>query len=171
MEFANQRFLETRIGKRRTLRVGLYGAVLFCVAGHRNKERGGQRLFFEFVPLLAHQIKHLLVTLPDGDDHQPPVFELIDQRFRDVGRRAGDDDLVERSLFGPTLEPVADSAVDVFVAEVFEKFPRLLAQILDDLDGVDVLDQWAQDRRLITAPGPDLQDLVGGSRRKGFGHQ
>ena len=92
------------------------------------------------------------------------------QGLGDLFGRTGDDDLVEGSGFGPTLKAVADPGVDVFVAQTLDGLGRDIAQSFDDFDGIDVFDQWAEDRRLVAAAGADLQHAVGQLGIELFGH-
>ena len=120
---------------------------------------------------LAHQVEHLLVARSDGNNDQAPFLELIHQRLRNAFRGTGDDDLVERRMFRPALESVADLDVDVGVAEFFECPLRRAPERFDDFDGVDFLDQAAQHGRLVSATRADFQHAVGGLRVDRLGHE
>ena len=62
-----------------------------------------------------------LVELAPQGDHDPPAFlQLLDQRRRDLGRGAGDDDRVERRRLGPAGVAVADPGVDVVVPQFLD---------------------------------------------------
>ena len=155
--------------------VGLAGigqnlAARLGLAGHRHEQRRLQGLGHHLAVGLLQQIERLLVSLAAGDDHAAAFLELFDQGGRDFFGRAGDDDLVERGVFGPALIAVADLDVDVVVVQPFERLRGLAAERFDDFDRVDVADELREDGRLIAAAGADFQHLVGRLRVEGFGH-
>jgi len=123
-----------------------------------------------FAVLLPQQVQRLLVGVTHRHDHQAAFAKLVDQRLGHFLRAAGDDDLVERRVFGPALKAVADFHVHVAVTQVFERAFGSEPQGLDDFDRVDLLHKAAQHGRLVSAAGANFQHTIAGLRVDGFGH-
>jgi len=109
-------------------------------------------------PFPSEQVEVLSVALADGNDHATAFFELFNQLGRNIFRGAGDDDLVERRIFRPAEVTVADFRFHVRVSGQDSGGP--LAERLDDLDRVDLLDKVAENGGLVSAARTDLQHLV-----------
>ena len=164
-------FFEATVDQRRMQRVGLLLARVLGRARHRYEESGLEGLGNEGPIPFAHPMHDLLITRADGDDHGAAVLELVDQGLRNAFGRAGHDNLVEGSLFGPTLEPVTNPHVDVFVAKFLQDGLRLLSERFHDFDRIDFGDEAAEHGCLIAAASADLQDAIGRLRIERFGHE
>ena len=113
-----------------------------------------------------------LVELAAERDHHPTAFfKLLDERAGHLGRGAGDDDGVERGSLGPASVTVANSGVDVRVAQLLVDLGGSLTEKCVDLDRVDILDELREDRRLIARAGANLVDLVGLFGFENLGHE
>src|SRR5205814_2314310 len=82
------------------------------------------------------EVKLLGESFADRNDHAPAVFQLIDQRLRNLVRRAGHNNGVEWRLFRPALVAVTHLQMHVFVTETLQRRFRSFRQRLDDFDRV-----------------------------------
>ena len=123
--------------------------------------------------VLGVDVEHLaaLERLADGDDHAPTRLHLLEQLGRRVLRRARDDDDVEAARhLGPAVIAVANAGVDVVVAERSEDLRHRVAERLDDLDRVRLLDDAREEGALKAAAGADLERDVVRARLGDLGH-
>ena len=97
---------------------------------------------------------------PTGSTRRPPTRELVDQRLRHVAGSGRHDDRVEGRLLGPAAIAVADAHVHVRVAEPRQVGARPLAELLHDLDRVDLARELGEHRRLVARAGPDLEHAL-----------
>ncbi len=74
-------------------------------------------------------------------------------------------------MLAPSVVTVADTDLDIAVTEVFEPFPGVESEFLDELDAVDLIHQLREDRGLIADAGADLQRHVARLQLEQIGHQ
>src|SRR5262249_51631786 len=102
------------------------------------------------------EVESLLVALAERDKHSATVPQLVDERLRDVLRRARDDDFVEGCMLGPPLIAIPDLNLHILVAQIAKALLGFLTERLNNLDGIDLLDDLGQDGRLIAASRADF---------------
>ena len=102
---------------------------------------------------------------------RPPSLSWSKSGWGTFVRSARDDDRVKRSGLGPALIAVADSRVDVGVAQLFVHLGGALGKRRVDLDRVHLLDQPREDRRLIARTRADLVDPIGRLGVEHLGHE
>ena len=151
-------------------RVGLNLPQRFSSTGHGHEERGSKDFRFKLSISFSKQVQALLVTFSHWNDHQPTFCKLVDQGLWDALGRTRGDDLVERRVFRPPLEPIAHADMDIVVVESFECFRRVPSQFFDNFNRVDLIDDFPEDGRLITTSGSNFQDSVRRLRVQTFGH-
>src|ERR1700749_2029153 len=100
------------------------------------------------------------------NDHDSAGLQLLQQWRRNMVNAAGDDDLVERRRLFPSIVAVGGLALDslkLLVAvldELVVDRPRAVGERLDDLDGVDLVGQMREVRRLVARAGANLEHLL-----------
>ncbi len=97
--------------------------------------------------------------------------ELVNQGLRNVIWRGGDNDQVERRMFRPALIAIPESHFDVLVSQTFQTLFCLVRQGLNNLDAVNMLDDFRQHRGLVTRPSADVQDPRVGLGTPKLSHQ
>ena len=123
--------------------------------GHRSQVLGGRAL-----ALLAHA-DQILEACGANRGHQPTaVGQLIQERLRHLGSGRGDDNSLEGSSLRPAGCAIAHVHVHVVAAELNQQPLRPLGQHCVSLDGVDSLDQFAEDGCLVATAGADLQGAL-----------
>lgn len=112
----------------------------------------------------------MLVSRANGDGHPSAFGELILEGLGDGVGRAGDNDGVEGSGFGPTEMAVGLLEVDVMVIEVGEFSGGLFCELGHDFDGVDVGGNFGEDGGLVSRAGANFQDSGFRAETQEFGH-
>ena len=120
-------FLEVSVDNFGISRIGKQFSFVFCRAGHGDEKSGTQCLGLHLTVHFFHQIQRLLMSFTDGHDDTASFGQLIDQRLRNVFRRTRNDDLVERSVFGPALIAVTNFGEHVLVFQLLQYLRRAFA--------------------------------------------
>ena len=79
---------------------------------------------FDFPLPFAENVKVLVPKLSIRDDHDPSLFELVDQRLWRMRWSTCHNNLVKGSVFGPSLVPVPYADAHVLVTQTLEPFFR-----------------------------------------------
>ena len=96
----------------------------------------------------------LRVGVADGNDEAAAFCELLEQRRGNLRGRAGDDDGVERRLFRPALEAIADANVDVVVSQALEVLFRAEPERLEP-ESIS-----AEEPESVEEPEPEQPEVV-----------
>src|SRR5205823_23187 len=80
--------------------IGEYLAVFLGIPRHGDEERRKQPRLDELALLFFEHVEDLFIALSEWNDHLAPLFQLVDERLRNFFRRTGDNNLVERGVFG-----------------------------------------------------------------------
>src|SRR5262245_39983810 len=103
---------------------------------------------------------------PNGDHHDAPQSQLLQQRRRNVVYAAGDDDLVERGRLRPAVVPVGMARGNPLIFAVpaldqpIQHTARALRERFDDLDAPHLVREIGKIRGLVARSGADLEDLL-----------
>jgi len=109
--------------------------------------------------------------LTDRDDQLAARLELPEQLRRRILGDAGQHDGVEPALdLRPAEIAVADTRMDIVIAQRREDLPDRLADRLDDLDRVGVAHDPAEQAGLEAGAGADLQRHIARLRRRQLAH-
>ncbi len=71
----------------------------------------------------------------------------------------------------PAVVAVADADLDIAVTEALQPATGIKSELLDELDAVDLIHQFREDRGLITYTGTDLQRYVARPQLEQIGHE
>ncbi len=123
----------------------------------RHEHDRDQQLDLPRIACAPHALQHLLVPIPNRQDHSPAVSHLTPQRAGDGRRGSRHDNRVVGSHIGQALAPIPNVDLHVVIAQIGEQAVGVFAQIRIPLQRVDDPCQPAQHRRLIPAAGADLQ--------------
>ena len=116
--------------------------------------------------------QHLLVLRPDRYDGNSPVLQLLQQQpGRQFRRASADQNAIERRFLGPTQRAVTMSKMHVTNLHFHQPLPRLIQQRFQSFDAVYLTGKLREDGGLVSAPGPDLQDLVINTDIQPLGHE
>src|SRR5258706_6021013 len=106
-------------------------------------------------------------------DALPIWCKLHREWLRNIRRRRGNDDAVERRRLRPPRRAIPHARLDVREAEAPEPLFRLHEEIGEPLDREDfaVAGEVRQNRGLVSGPGADLENPAGASRLQLLGHE
>ena len=107
----------------------------------------------------------------EGDDEAAADCQLLEERGRDVGRRGGHQNPVERGAFGPAPGAVTQTGVDVGETQPLKAHFRFDEEVGEPFHGGDSLCEPRQNRGLIATAGADLEDDIAAARRQHGRHQ
>ena len=117
---------------------------------------------------------HQFLDPPVGSDrnHQPPTdLELGLRRLRHFGAAGRDDDRVVRRVILPAARAVCMQHMHIPVAELGQHRRRLLVELADAFDGVNLFGNLRQDSRRVTRAGADFEHLFAPVERQRLRHQ
>src|SRR5215467_1266817 len=103
---------------------------------------------------------------PNGDHHDAPQSQLLQQRWRNVVYAAGDDDLVERGRLRPAVVAVGMARGNPLIFAVtaldqpIQHTARALRERFDDLDAPHLVREIGKIRGLVARSGANLEYLL-----------
>ena len=124
-----------------------FGAFPSFMPDERHKSNVGQVFAPEFMlgnTRDADQFLNLWIA-SNRNDQSAADLELLLQGFGNFGAAGGDDDAVIGRMIRPALCPIAVQDMHVVVAEISQQGSRLLGELTDPLDGVNVASHLRQD--------------------------
>ena len=120
---------------------------------------------------ILDELEVLRGARPDGNDQSSAVAELVEERRRDLGRAGGDDDGVVGSVREEALTTIPEEDGHVAVAEPGEDVSGMVDERGMALDGEDVIDEFGEQRALISGAGADFEDAVFGTEGERLEHE
>src|SRR5262245_30592577 len=123
------------------------------------------------IAVLLDEHELLRVWQAGGNHHFAARLQLLEQWRRDEVGSRGHQHFVEGGVLGPAVIAVAYPELDIGAALPLQSLLRLLGELFDHLDAVDLGGQLREHRGVIAQAGADLEHGVTGADVEQVGHQ
>jgi len=137
----------------------------------RNEADSFARRYYGLTIHYSDELELLRVFPSDGNDHEPALTKLVEERSRQVSSGRGDEDGVEWSSGGKTECAVSGKDLDVGVAERRENSAGILGEARVTFNGKHLRHKFRQERCGVAGASANFENLVGGLELKGLQHE